>query len=482
MNQKLKQFLIISGYILLGVSAFAVMILFEYLLDLFLDTLHAFFLAKTSSEVLTFFASLAVLLSVCVACYQIHKICSFFTEKIASGYQSFKNENSDDNIFSEVYNDPTIGIKDKILFFSIYLIYCIQLPFLYCASKVSELSRIMVSVDRLIGAKIALVLINAILLIPVAILELIKYPLIKLFSPLGLNVKQLSFLFNVSDVGTDSQSVHTRSFEEIVIKCAKELKEKHGTPSNELDKEFKDHINSLDEFTSEQKQRMFGTYFNPNSIWRNWVSEGVTVGMTVTQAVNLVLTVAREQNLDIELLKAILVVRFQESNGLCGGGMFNRVIYSLSSLEAENNFAAQLGPQLIGGLARDVTRSFFQKYVGKHFHRIKVLKENFDDLYSPGSEVNLSNLSDEVKNDICSIRKDIKEFVFRELYIKFYDDYGQHIQRGPIKQRLRELITDELLDSTIYNIIDDVEIPQEPSTYFERVKTFCASHARFSAA
>ncbi|WMT85001.1 hypothetical protein NMD99_03255 [Wolbachia endosymbiont of Listronotus oregonensis] len=56
-------------------------------------------------------------------------------------------------------------------------------------------------------------LINAVLLIPVALLELIKYPLVRLFSPLGLNVKQLSFLFNVSDVGTGSQSVHTSSFE-----------------------------------------------------------------------------------------------------------------------------------------------------------------------------------------------------------------------------------------------------------------------------
>lgn len=91
---------------------------------------------------------------------------------------------------------------------------------MYCASKISELSR-MLSESRALGLRICLVLINTILLIPVALLELIKYPLIKLFSPLGLSVKQMSFLFNVSDVGTGNQNVHTRSFEQSVIECAK---------------------------------------------------------------------------------------------------------------------------------------------------------------------------------------------------------------------------------------------------------------------
>lgn len=475
MNPRLKKFLVICGYVLLSAATVCTFVYLIYLRDIF----YAFLLAKTSSEVLTFFITVATLIAAVIIAHAINSLYSSFAEKITSNYQSFKNEN--DEIFSEIYKDPTISLKDKILFFHIYLMYCIQLPFLYYVPKISYvLDAIRGNPFVSVFVDIALVVVNTMLLIPVAILELIKYPLIKLFSPLGLNVKQLSFLFNVSDVGTGSQSVHTRSFEEIVIKCAKELKEKHGTPSNELDKEFVDHINSLDEFTSEQKQRMFGTYFNADSAWRNWISEERTIGMTVTQAVNLVLAVARQQNLDIELLKATLVLRFQESNGLCGQGMFNRIIYSLSGLEVENNFAAQLGPQLIGESARDVTRRFFQKYVGKHCHRIKVLKGNFDDLYSPGSEVNLSNLSNEVKNDICSIRQDIKEFVFRELYIKFYNDYGQHIQRGTIKQKLRELITDEIVDSTIYAVIDDVEIPPEPSTYFEKVKAMFGGCAKFS--
>ncbi|WP_410542351.1 hypothetical protein [Wolbachia endosymbiont of Tetranychus urticae] len=238
MNPRLKTFLVVCGYVLLVGAAIGAIFLFDYLLEIFIDALYAFLLAKTSSEVLAVFGTLAVLLATCVLCYGLHKLCSIFIEKITSSYQSFKNENSDDNIFSEVYNDPTIGLKDKILFFSIYSIYCIQLPFLYCSSKISELSRTL-SNSRALGLRIYLVLINTILLIPVALLELIKYPLIKLFSPLGLSVKQMSFLFNVSDVGTGNQNVHTRSFEQSVIECAKKLKEEYGTPSNELDEEFK---------------------------------------------------------------------------------------------------------------------------------------------------------------------------------------------------------------------------------------------------
>ncbi|MFJ5424067.1 hypothetical protein ACIPNH_05255, partial [Wolbachia endosymbiont of Drosophila barbarae] len=75
-----------------------------------------------------------------------------------------------------------------------------------------------------------------------------------------------------------------------------------------------------------------------------------------------------------------------------------------------------------------------------------------------------------------------KEFVFKELYVKFYNDYGEHIQRGQIKQRLRELITDEVVDAAIYSKIDEIEIPAEPPTYLERVKAFFGGHARSSAA
>lgn len=451
-------------------------------------------LAKTSSAVLTFFITVATLIAAVVIAHAINSLYSSFAEKITSNYQSFKNEN--DEIFSEIYKDPTISLKDKILFFHIYLMYCIQLPFLYYVPKISYvLDAIRDNPFVSVFIDIALVVVNTMLLIPVAILELIKYPLIKLFSPLGLNVKQLSFLFNVSDVGTGSQSVHTRSFEDSVMRCAKELKETYGTPSNVLDEEFRKHIDDLTELTNEQKQEIFGRYIdtesswkirdadrNTDNDWRNW-SVPRTIDMTVAQAVNLVLTVGRKKGLDLDLLKVTLTMRFRESKdegGFCGQGVFDRIIYALSGLEAENNFTAQLEPQLIGELAHDVTRRFFQKYVGKHCQRIKVLKENFDDLYSPGSEVNLSNLSNEVKNDICSIRQDIKEFVFRELYIKFYNDYGQHIQRGTIKQKLRELITDEIVDSTIYAVIDDVQIPPEPSTYFEKVKAMFGGCAKFS--
>lgn len=320
---------------------------------------------------------------------------------------------------------------------------------------------------------------NAILLIPVALLELIKYPLAKLFSPLGLNVNQLSFLFNVSDVGIHSQSVHTRSFEESVIRCAKELKDKHGIPPNELDQAFRDYINSL---TDKQKQ-MIAPYIRldgyATGLWVNWRDS--KTGLTLTQAINLVLTAAREKNTDIELLNSILLVRFEESNRKCGPGMLNRIIYALSSLEAKNNFEAQLEPQLIGILAGDIAKKFFERCKNKHYHKMKILKENFDDLYSPNSGVNLNNASDEVKDSVCYIRESIKEFIFKELYVKFYDNYGQHIQRGSIKQKLRELITDAFVDPIISAVIDDIEIPEKPPTWIDGVisvsceycKVFC---------
>ncbi|MDR2978496.1 MAG: hypothetical protein LBU56_03740 [Rickettsiales bacterium] len=472
MNPRLRRFLVVCGYVLLLCAAIGTLFLFECLLDLFLNILYAFLLAKTSSEVLAGFGALVIFLATCAACYGIHKLCSIFTEKITSSYQSFKNENSGDNIFSEVYNDPTIGLKDKILFFSIYLIYCIQLPFLYCASKISALNTCLLlsGFEKIPGTHMILTLINAILLIPVALLELIKYPLVKLFSPLGLNVKQFSFLFNVSDVGTSSQNVHTRSFEQSVIKCAKELKEKHGTTSNELDEEFKNYISGL---TSQQKE-LIAPYLKLDGyregVWVRWVDS--KTGLTLTQAINLVLIAARNQSADVELLKSVLLVRFEESKRQCGPGMLNRIIYALSGLEAENNFTAQLEPQLIGELAGNATKRFLEKYVNQNYYKIKILKENFDDLYSPSSGVDLSNVNDEVKGGISHIRDAIKEFVFKELYVKFYNDYGEHIQRGQIKQKLRELITDEVIDAAIYSKIDEIEIPAEPPTYLERVRAF----------
>lgn len=479
MNPRLRDFLIICGGILLLISAIGAVILSEYLLEILLGVLFEFLLAKTSSEILAFLGTLAIFLAVGVSCYGLHKLCSIFTERITSSYQSFKNENSDDNIFSEVYNDPTIGLKDKILFFSIYSIYCIQLPFLYCSSKISELSRTL-SNSRALSLRICLVLINTILLIPVALLELIKYPLIKLFSPLGLSVKQMSFLFNVSDVSTGSQSVHTSSFQQSIIECAKKLKEEHGTPSNELDEEFKNYISGL---TNQQKE-LIAPYLKVDNYregeWVRWVDSKTR--LTLTQATNLVLITARKQNADVELLKSILLVRFEESNRQCGPGMLNRIIYALSGLEAENNFAAQLEPQIIGELAGNATKKFLEQSVDKNYFKIKILKEKFDDLYSLGSGVDLSNANDEVKEGISHMRDAIKEFVFKELYVKFYNDYGEHIRRGQIKQRLRELITDEVIDAAISYKIDEIEVPAEPSTYLEKMKAFFAGHTRFSAA
>lgn len=474
MNSRLRDFLIICGSILLFISAIVAVILSQCLLEILFGVLFEFLLAQTSSEVLAFFGTLAIFLAVGVSCYGLHKLCSIFTERITSSYQSFKNENSNDNIFSEVYNDPTIGLKDKILFFSIYSIYCIQLPFLYCSSKISELSRTL-SNSRALGLRICLVLINTILLIPVALLELIKYPLIKLFSPLGLSVKQMSFLFNVSDVGSGSQSVHTRSFQQSVIECAKKLKEEHGTPSNELDEEFKSYISGL---TNQQKE-LIAPYLKLDNYregeWVRWVDSKTR--LTLTQAINLVLIAARKQNADVELLKSVLLVRFEESNRQCGPGMLNRIVYALSGLKAENNFAAQLEPQIIGELAGNATKRFLEQSIYKYYFKIKTLKENFDDLYSPGSGVDLSNANDEVKDGISHMRSAIKEFVFKELYVKFYNDYGEHIRRGQIKQRLRELITDEVIDSAIFGKIDEVAIPAKPSTYLEKMKAFFAGHA-----
>ncbi|WP_395461295.1 hypothetical protein [Wolbachia endosymbiont (group B) of Ablattaria laevigata] len=469
MNPRLKTFLVVCGYVLLVGAAIGAIFLFDYLLEIFIDALYAFLLAKTSSEVLAVFGTLAVLLATCVLCYGLHKLCSIFTEKITSSYQSFKNENSDDNIFSEVYNDPTIGLKDKILFFSIYSIYCIQLPFLYCSSKISELSRTL-SNSRALGLRICLVLINTILLIPVALLELIKYPLIKLFSPLGLSVKQMSFLFNVSDVGTGNQNVHTRSFEQSVIECAKKLKEEHGTPSNELDEEFEDYINNSDELTTEQKEQL-KLYLNFNG------SNGATyresrTELTLTQAANLVLAAAKNQKLDVDLLKCMLLMRLQEGSGACHLGMFNRIIYSLSCLEAKNNFTVEVNAQVYERMP-SITEEFLNHYESK---KMKILKNNFNNFYSE------NGMDPEVKDSMGKLMEEAKQFVFNKLYIDYYNRYGQEVGRGPIKQKLKELITDEDIKEAVSAVIDNIEIPEKPSTYLEKMKAFFAGHTGFSAA
>lgn len=462
MNSRLRDFLIICGGILLCISAIAALILSQYLLEIFFGVLFEFLLAKTSSEVLAFFGTLAIFLAVGVSCYGLHKLCSIFTERITSSYQSFKNENSGDNIFSEVYNDPTIGLKDKILFFSIYSIYCIQLPFLYCSSKISELSRTL-SNSRALGLRICLVLINTILLIPVALLELIKYPLIKLFSPLGLSVKQVSFLFNVSDVGAGSQSVHTSSFEYSILQCAQDLKQKFGNQSNVLNKEFEDYINNSDELTTQQKEQL-KLYLNFNG------SNGATyresrTKLTLTQAANLVLAAAKNQKLDVDLLKCMLLMRLQEGSGACHLGMFNRIIYSLSCLEAKNNFTVEVNAQVYERMP-SITEEFL-----RYCKRIRILKDNFDNFYSE------NNMDPGVKDSIEKLMGEAKQFVFNKLYVDYYNRYGQEVGRGPIKQKLKELITDEDIKEAVSAVIDNIEIPTKPPTCLERVKAFFAGHA-----
>ncbi|WP_265017439.1 MULTISPECIES: hypothetical protein [unclassified Wolbachia] len=472
MNPRLKTFLVVCGYVLLIGAAIGTLFYHDSLLKIFINALYAFLLAKTSSEVLAAFGTLAISLAACVACYGIHKLCSIFTEKITSNYQSFKNKNSDDSIFSEVYNDPTIGLKDKILFFSIYLIYYIQLPFLYCASKISALNGwLLLSTRREIPSNhIFLVLINAVLLIPVALLELIKYPLVRLFSPLGLNVKQLSFLFNVSDVGTGSQSVHTSSFEHSIFQCAQELKQKFGAQPNVLNKEFEDYINNSDELTTEQKEQL-KLYLNFNGSNGAAYRESKT-SLTLTQAANLVLTAAKDQKSDIDFLKCMLLIRFKEGNGKCNLGMFNRIIYSLSCLEAKNNFTVEVNAQVYERMP-SITEKFLRSCNNK---KITVLKDNFDNFYSDG------DMDPQIKSNISKLIEEAKQSVFNELYVDYYNRYGQDVGRGPIKHKLKELITSDDVKEAISAVIDGIEIPPVPPTYLERVKAFFGGHARSSAA
>ncbi|GFR07172.1 uncharacterized protein TNCT_13451 [Trichonephila clavata] len=395
-----------------------------------------------------------------------------FSTKIISSYQSFKNENADGNIFSEVYNDPTIRLKDKALFFSIRLIYYIQLPLLCCALKISPLIKLLLDshAARVIPfITIVLILINAILLIPVTLLELIKYPLVKLFSPLGLNVKQLSFLFNVSDVGTSSQSVHTSSFEHSILQCAQELKQKFGAQPNVLDKEFEDYINGSDELTRDQKEQL-KLYLNFNNSNRAAWQESRT-SLTLTQTANLVLTAAKDQKLDTDFLKCMLLMRLQEGNGACHLGMFNRIIYSLSCLEAKNNFTVEVNSQVYERMP-SITEKFLRSCNNK---KITVLKDNFDNFYSDG------DMDPQIKSNISKLIEEAKQTVFNELYVDYYNKYGQDVGRGPIKHKLKELITSDDVKEAVSAVIDGIEIPPVSPTYLERVKAFFGGHARSSA-
>lgn len=54
----------------------------------------------------------------------------------------------------------------------------------------------------------------------------------------------------------------------------------------------------------------------------------------------------------------------------------------------------------------------------------------------------------------------------------YYNRYGQDVGRGPIKHKLKELITSDDVKEAISAVIDGIEIPPVPPTYLERVKTF----------
>ncbi|MFP3029724.1 MAG: hypothetical protein ACEY3M_00630, partial [Wolbachia sp.] len=305
MNPRLKAFLVVCSIIAFLIAllflVYYLNLLVNYILDpilvrpferlyknLIVDGLYAYLSTSTSSPALAFLATGFIVIAAFIC---LNKMLLPLQEKIINNYTSFKNNNIDSNsMLFEVYKDPTIKLKDKILFFSIHLIYYLQLPFLYIASKVSALRGFLIF-------NFGLLLLNYALLIPVALLELIKYPLVRLFSPLGLNVKQLSFLFNVSDVGTGSQSVHTSSFEHSILQCAQELKQKFGAQPNVLNKEFEDYINNSDELTTEQKEQL-KLYLNFNGSNEAAWQESKT-GLTLTQAANLVSTAAKNQKSDV---------------------------------------------------------------------------------------------------------------------------------------------------------------------------------------
>lgn len=477
MNPGLKAFLVVCGFILLLCGSilflfftyYYLSLLVNYILDPILvrpckdliSNFYTYLSTSTSSPALAFLATGFIVIAAFIC---LNKMLLPLQEKIINNYNSFKNDNIDSNSkLFEVYKDPTIKLKDKILFFNIHLIYYLQLPFLYVASKVSALRGFLIF-------NFGLLLLNYALLIPVALLELIKYPLIKLFSPLGLNVKQLSFLFNVSDVGTSSQSVHTSSFEHSILQCAQELKQKFGAQPNVLDKEFEDYINGSDELTRDQKEQL-KLYLNFNNSNRAAWQESRT-SLTLTQAANLVLTAAKDQKSDIDFLKCMLLIRFKEGNGKCNLGMFNRIIYSLSCLEAKNNFTVEVNAQVYERMP-SITEKFLRSCNNK---KITVLKDNFDNFYSDG------DMDPQIKSNISKLIEEAKQSVFNELYVDYYNRYGQDVGRGPIKHKLKELITSDDVKEAISAVIDGIEIPPVLPTYLERVKAFFGGHARSSAA
>jgi hypothetical protein len=165
-------------------------------------------------------------------------------------------------------------------------------------------------------------------------------------------------------------------------------------------------------------------------------------------------------------------MRLQEGNGACPLGMFNRIIYSLSCLEAKNNFTVEVNAQVYERMP-SITEKFLRSCNNK---KITVLKNNFDNFYSDG------DMDPQIKSNISKLIEEAKQSVFNELYVDYYNRYGQDVGRGPIKHKLKELITSDDVKEAISAVIDGIEIPPVPPTYLERVKTFFGGHARSSAA
>ena len=466
MNPKLKIFLNVCYLAILAIPSL-------YLYSLFIDPLinklilnftsqsYKFIFSLTASEICSDYVSLLLGFSglLCLACIVLilsnvmNKEFFILSNKITNNHQSFINDNDADS-FYEIYDDPTISNKDKILFFLIYSIYYAQLPFLYCISKMSDIQKLAPN-HRILELTTGMLLFNSIMLVPTIVLELIKYPLIKFFSPLGLGIKQFSFMFNVSDLDNRPQSVHTSSFESSIHQCTQELQKIYGNQSNILNEKFAKEINESSEFTVQQKAQLkqYLNFDNSNtSVWRE-----SRTNLTLTQAVNLVLTAAHKQNLDMDLLKGILLIRLQEGNGQCYLGMFNRIIYSLSCLEAKNNFQLELNSQMyekISGIAKE----FLQFHCRNK--KIIYLKENFNNFYSE------KDISDEIRNNINYIVTEVKEFIFKKCYVHYYERYGKEVNRATIRDKLKELITNDEAIESINSTIDEVEIYLKPTSSF----------------
>ncbi|WP_407512246.1 hypothetical protein [Wolbachia endosymbiont of Trichogramma kaykai] len=107
---------------------------------------------------------------------------------------------------------------------------------------------------------------------------------------------------------------------------------------------------------------------------------------------------------------------------------------------------------------------------------MKILKNNFNNFYFE------NGMDPEVKDSMGKLMEEAKKFVFNKLYVDYYNRYGQEVGRDPIKQKLKELITDEDIKEEVSAVIDNIEIPKKPSTYLEKMKAFFAGHTRFSAA